>query len=270
MKSESDNQLPYSQAVTSAGPQRPWITMVHGASQSSGVFSAQIDAFAERYRLLLLDLPGHGRSSMCDGPYGIVEYTRGVLKALDARGIERTHFWGTHTGAGIALLLASAHPDRIASLVLDGSVLPGVDLPSVTKCIARARATVRARGIEAARKEWFDECEWFEVIRSRPRECRANEHRALIEAFSGRPWLDEARPEPAPSLREKLSGIAQPALIVNGEHDLPDFLAVADELAFRLPNAERLVIPGGGGFPLWEFPDFVNPAVARFLLTASR
>jgi pimeloyl-ACP methyl ester carboxylesterase len=251
--------------ISSAGTAKPWLTLVHGASQHSGLFSEQVEAFRADYRLLLVDLPGHGRSSSVPGPYGLAEYTRGVREALQVAGVERTHIWGTHTGAGIGLLLAAHHPALIASLVLDGAILPGVDLPYVTERIARAKQTVRERGIEAARAEWFRESKWFDVIRARPEACRAKEHWNLVSEFSGRPWTDTATPEPVPSIRPALPGIAQPVLLVNGVHDVEGFIRVADELESALPNLERVAVPEAGGFPLWEFPDQVNALVRRFL-----
>lgn len=265
MNPDLRQDLPHFETVAGAGESRPWITMVHGASQHRGLFSAQVDAFKGDYRLLLIDLPGHGRSSACPGPYGLMEYARAVLAAIRACAIARTHFWGTHTGAGIALLLAAQHPQLIASLVLDGAILPGVDLPYVTARLARARQTARERGIEAARAEWFRESRWFDVIRARPAECRAKQHWDLIAGFSGRPWLDTSAPEPVATIRPALARIAQPVLLVNGEHDVEDFFRVADEIASSIPRAQRVTIPGAGGFPLWEFPAEVNVLVKRFL-----
>lgn len=257
--------VPYFEAITRAGNEGPWLTMVHGASQHSGLFGAQVDAFQADYRLLLIDLPGHGRSQAFPGPYGQAEYARAVLAAIDAAGVARTHFWGTHTGAGVALLLAAQHPQRLASLILDGAILPSVDLPYVTARFTQARQTAAARGVEAAREEWFRESAWFDVIRARPVECRAKEHEALIAGFSGRPWLEAATPEPAASIRDSLARIAQPVLLVNGEHDVEDFIKVAQELESSLPNVQRVIVPGAGGFPLWEFPAEVNALVRQFL-----
>lgn len=258
------------ESITTAGDAAPWLTLVHGASQHSGLFSAQVDAFRRDYRLLLVDLPGHGRSVDVPGPYGLMEYSRAVLDALAAAGVVRTHFWATHTGAGTGLMLAADRPQLVASLVLDGAILPGVDMPSVVAAISRAKATARSRGIDAARDEWFNECRWFDVIRARPDECRAAAHREMIDGFSGRPWLDASSPAPVPSIRPALRRISQPVLLVNGEHDLDEFLAVAAELASTLPDVRRLVVPGAGGFPLWEFPDTVNAAVRAFLAHVSR
>lgn len=256
---------PHFATITSAGPTRPWLTLVHGASQHSGLFSAQVEAFQPDYRLLLIDLPGHGRSSDIPGPYGLVEYSRSTLAAIKAAEIERTHYWGTHTGAGIGLMLAAEHPRLIQSLVLDGSILPGVDLPYVTERFQLARKTARERGIEAARAEWFRESKWFDVIREKPTECRAKEHWELVDQFPGKPWLDTSTPETIPSIRPALKRITQPTLLINGEHDVEGFIRVANELEASLPNVKRATIPGAGGFPLWELPAEVNALVKQFL-----
>lgn len=256
---------PYFETISEAGAAAPWLTLVHGASQHSGLFSAQVAAFRSRYQLLLIDLPGHGGSAGMPGPYGFGEHAEAVLRAIDRAGAGRTHYWGTHTGAGAGLLLAVRMPQRFLSLVLDGAVLPGTEIPSVTAAIARARATALASGLAAARDEWFETAPWFDVIRAHPEACRAAEHRALIDGFGGGPWLSSIPPAPVTPVNDALASLGVPILLVNGEHDVPDFIAMADVLAQRLPKVRRVVVPGGGGFPLWEFPEEVNAVVADFL-----
>lgn len=257
--------LAHHAVVATAGPDRPWLVMLHGATQHSGVFDRQVAAFRGAFRLLLVDLPGHGGSAGIPGPFGQAEYTDAVRAVLDHVGVDAMHVWGTHTGAAIGLLLAADDPGRrIRSLILDGVVVPGVDLPSVTRNYGRARVTARTRGIEAARREWFDEAEWFDVIRAHPAACRAAAHRAMIDAFGGAPWLDTSAARVISGFEARLATIGVPVLLVNGEHDLPDFRATAERVARLLPDAEQYVAPGGG-FPLWEFPDAVNARVAAFL-----
>jgi len=253
------------ETIGRAGDAAPWITLVHGAAQNSSVFSAQITAFQDRYRLLLIDLPGHGKSSSLPGPYGAEEYAASVLAAMDDAGVEETHFWGTHTGAGIALLLATRHLQRFASLILESAVLAGHDMPSINASYGRAKETARQSGMEAARKQWIAEGEWFKVLHQHPQETRAAEHWAMIDAFGGAPWLDRSTPKTPEPIESKLSQIKRPVLLMNGEHDVVDFMRVADKLEAKLPDVQRLVIPGAGGFPLWEYPDVVNAAVRRFL-----
>lgn len=258
-------KTPHYEIVADHEECREWITMVHGASQNRGLFDAQREHFRKSHRLLLVDLPGHGGSSQCPGPYGQVEYTQAVVAALDDAGVERTHLWGTHTGAAVGLLIASSRPERVTSLVFEGAVVPGMPMPYVAKAYARAQATSRERGVTAALAEWFEESAWFDVIRANPLECRSGEHRRLLQAFTGKPWLDTFPSVPAPSLAGRLHSIRHPALLVNGEFDLPEFLEAADLLAAQLPHAQKAIVAGGGGFPLWEYPLAVNALVDRFL-----
>ncbi|MFO1318707.1 MAG: alpha/beta fold hydrolase [Burkholderiales bacterium] len=258
-------RLPAHETITDAGPDKPWLTLVHGLSQHSGIFSAQIPVFRTRHRLLLVDLPGHGRSSGMPGPYGPGDFANSVTAALDHVGIETTHFWGTHTGAGIGLLLAARQPTRFRSLVLDGAVLLGSQPVSVRATLARVKRLAATEGMAAALSAWFDEAEWFEVMRRRPIACRRDAHRAMIDAFEGGPWLDDRPGTPAESIVDTLPSIRVPALLVNGEHDLADFKATAARLGKLLGDARQVVVPEAGGFPLWETPERVNGIVLRFL-----
>jgi pimeloyl-ACP methyl ester carboxylesterase len=42
-------------------------------------------------------------------------------------------------------------------------------------------------------------------------------------------------------------------------------MLIAERIAAALPNAQRYIVPGGGGFPLWEYPKLVNDRVRDFL-----
>jgi pimeloyl-ACP methyl ester carboxylesterase len=57
--------------LDSAGPNAPWIAMAHGLSQDHRVFDRQVDAFVSNYRIILIDLPGHGMSTDIKSAYGI-------------------------------------------------------------------------------------------------------------------------------------------------------------------------------------------------------
>jgi len=130
----------------------PWITMVHAATHDQRFFSSQVQAFQSDYRLLLIDLPGHGQSASLPGPYGFEEYAVSVLAAMDAAGVDQTHYLGSHTGAAVALILACRDGRRIQSMALESAPIPGLDLPSVIENYGRARAKRRApSGSPAAR-----------------------------------------------------------------------------------------------------------------------
>ena len=262
-------QQPHSTTVDLSGRESaPWITMVHSASHDQRYFSSQVQAFQEDFRLLLIDLPGHGRSAALPGPFGFEEYAISVLAAMDANGVEESHYLASHTGAAAGLILAARHRQRFHSLALEGAPLPGLDLPSVNAAIARARDTARDRGIEAALTQWYQREPWFEIIRKHPERCRADAHWEMIAEFSGQPWLDTTPPQPVAPLLDELPSIDCPVLIINGEYDVEDFLLSADEMERRLPRVTRVRIPDAGGFPMWEQPEQSNEHIRRHLQDA--
>jgi pimeloyl-ACP methyl ester carboxylesterase len=87
----------------------------------------------------------------------------------------------------------------------------------------------------------------------------------MLSEFSGRPWLGDQSPEAPPAIRVELANISVPTLLINGDQDHPEFLAVARLLERELPDATAVRIPSAGGFPLWAFPGAVNERVHRFL-----
>lgn len=78
--------------VTDAPDTAPWLIMVHGMTQDHRVFSSQVVAFKEQYRILLIDLPGHGLSTYVPGPYGHVEMMEHVRRIWDQAAIAPAHF----------------------------------------------------------------------------------------------------------------------------------------------------------------------------------
>ena len=255
--------------VIESGTGAPWLVMVHGMSQDHRVFSAQVEAFKDRYRILLIDLPGHGLSAALPGPFGHLELAAQVAGAMAAAGVSRCHYWATHTGTSLGLLLASERPERFRSLVLEGAVLPGHAMPSVDVELDRVREVARSEGVAEARRLWFDHAPWFEVMRRRPKECRADGHRAIVSEFSGAPWLYQGRAAAVAPIDKRLAVLELPVLLYNGAHDLGEFVAAAARLEELLPRVTRAAIPEAGGFPAWEFPQRVNRLVAEFLSSAS-
>lgn len=251
--------------ITEAGSGAPWLTMVHGMTQDHRAFSSQVAAFKARYNILLVDLPGHGLAKDVDGPYGHMEMTAHVRSCMDQADIPPCHYWATHTGTAIGLLLAVSEPERFKSLILEGCVISGYDMPYVFKTLAKASETAKSDGIAAALKDIFYMAEWFDVMRADPKECRAEEHWQMLSDFSGKPWTYEGPAEPVSVSAEQLQALKLPILVYNGEHDLDEFVDGANRIERLVPNVERQVIPGGGGFPAWEYPGRVNPLVGEFL-----
>ncbi len=85
------------------------MVLIHGNSSSSRVFSRQLDGpLGQCFRLIAVDLPGHGQSDDAKDPsaYSLPGHARAVRAALDGLGIDEAHFVGWSLGGHVALEMA--------------------------------------------------------------------------------------------------------------------------------------------------------------------
>jgi pimeloyl-ACP methyl ester carboxylesterase len=242
------------------------VVLIHGHSVDMRLWEPQRPALlGAGYRVLRYDVRGHGRSASPPTGYTWERYVADLRELLDHVQIERAHLAGASMGSGIALLFALEEPERVASLALLDSALPGFSYsPQFEEDIERLREAVRADGPRAALERHWLTHPIFEGVR-RHRERFAALRRMVLD-YPAADYLDEAEyalPE-RPAI-ERLHEVQAPALVVVGERDLPDFLIIADILAENLPGARKLVVPDAGHLANLERPEQVNPALLSFL-----
>src|SRR5213593_1293189 len=109
--------------VAEAGEGDPVVLLHGGGPGATGLsnYSRNIDALAQRYRVIVPDLPGYGRSSKgVDGsdPFGFLADS--IRALLDELGVERAHLVGNSYGGACALRLALDTPERVDRMVLMG------------------------------------------------------------------------------------------------------------------------------------------------------
>ncbi len=85
-------------------------------------FDRQIGALPSRFRVLIPDRSGYGRSSPFAGEMALDFHRRAALETvavLDALGIEKAHLWGHSDGSVIAAMMGLMAPERCAGLILE-------------------------------------------------------------------------------------------------------------------------------------------------------
>ena len=97
------------------------LLFVHGLGSSSRDWAAQVDDFADRHRVLRVDLRGHGRSERGTGPYSIAQFAREVAVLLRKHAEEPAHVVGLSMGGMVALELAASAPRLLRGLVVVNS-----------------------------------------------------------------------------------------------------------------------------------------------------
>ena len=99
----------------------PLITFAHALSLNLRSFDDQIDAFKDQYRVLRLDLRGHGKTDKDGGSFSMEDLADDVVGLWDHIGVENSHFVGSSLGAMVGLALALDHADRLSSLTFMAS-----------------------------------------------------------------------------------------------------------------------------------------------------
>ncbi len=97
------------------------LLLIHALGSSCRDWELQIPAFSAHYKVIAIDLRGHGRSGKPPGPYSIPLFAADAVGLLDALNIASAHVVGLSLGGMVAFQLAVSWPDRIRSLVIVNS-----------------------------------------------------------------------------------------------------------------------------------------------------
>lgn len=100
----------------------PAIVFLHFSGANLMMWQRALPYFQDRYRLILVDLRGHGRSDRPETGYHIDVMADDVSGILHHLHIERAHVVGSSMGAEVGLSLAANRPQQVISLVCDGAL----------------------------------------------------------------------------------------------------------------------------------------------------
>ena len=99
----------------------PAVLLLHQTPRSWLEYREVLPLVGQRYRAIAMDTPGFGDSAPLPGPASIEAWAAVAVELFDALAISRAHVLGHHTGGVIALAIAAAYPERVASLVLSST-----------------------------------------------------------------------------------------------------------------------------------------------------
>ncbi len=216
-------------AYLEAGEGEPLFLLHGGTMTAEWNWGEALPVFAERFRAIAPDSPGHGESANPRRELRYEDMLDDVLALAAHLGIERAGCYGFSDGAQVALELALRRPDFATRLVLSG-VLHRFG-PGYLDAL---------RGFLGA--ESFVDPVWAEARPDWAADCRAR-HRDW-EALAPQVW--ELWTRPLGYTEEQLGRVAAPTLLLTGDRD--PFISVEQtvELFRLIPGAELAVIPGAG------------------------
>lgn len=98
--------------------QGPVLVLLHSGGMTGDEWQSQLVPLSAHFRLLIPDLPGHGRSPLESESLSVSDCGQAVLALLDRLDISQAHIAGSSLGGAVALWLALNHRDRLDKLVL--------------------------------------------------------------------------------------------------------------------------------------------------------
>lgn len=98
------------------------IIFLHFSGANLMMWQRAIPYFQDQYRLILVDLRGHGKSQQAESGYHMDEMARDIVGMMAHLGIDRAHIVGSSLGAEVGLSMAANYPDKVISLVCDGAL----------------------------------------------------------------------------------------------------------------------------------------------------
>lgn len=252
--------------VEDTGGNGPPVVFSHGVLYSCRMWDAQVPALRGRFRCISYDHRGQGKSEVPAGGYDMETVAEDGAALIRALGAQPAHFVGLSMGGFVGMRVAARHPELIRSLVLldtSADPEPPESLPRYRMLAFVARwlgqrpvagsvlrimhgASMRADPARAAELQTWR----ARLIASD----RIGAVRAVQGVFARK------------GVRDELSRIRVPTLVMVGEEDTATVPARAEAIAAAIPGARLVRIPRAGHMAPIDNPDFVTEQLERFLV----
>ena len=250
------------------------VILIHGFGGSMWQWEHQQIPLSSKFRLITPDLVGSGLSAKPEIDYRPEQTLEYFVGFMDALKIERATLVGNSMGAGLAIGMALAYPNRVSDLILiDGlpaNVREKLTSPSIKRALDSSAPTwLVSLGnwlfggvmIESVLKEIVHDPSLLTpavIERSNRNRQRPGLMRPLMTVRDTLPLWEAG-------FAKRIPDIGHRTLIIWGEEDRVFPLSAGEELQQRINGAVLARIPHAGHIPQWERPDVVNRAMIEFL-----
>jgi 3-oxoadipate enol-lactonase len=237
------------------------VLLAHAIGCDHRMWEALERELAGRFRVIRMDVRGHGKSPVTPRPYSLEQLADDARDVLDSRGVGEAHWVGLSMGGMIGQAFALRHPRRLKRLVLANTTSSyGADGPKMWE--ARIRA-VEEGGMAAikdlAMQRYFSDefrASHADVVEDTGRRFLSTPAQGYIACCDAIRNLDYTA---------QLPRIAAPTLVIAGGKDVGTPVSMSAAIAGAIPGARLAVIPGAAHLSAVEDPAAFNPLVAGFL-----
>jgi 3-oxoadipate enol-lactonase len=247
-----------------AGPDDgPVVCLTHSLASDSGMWAEQLPPLlASGYRVLRLDMRGHGGSGPVGGDYTMSQLADDVAASLDFLGIARVQFVGLSIGGMLGQAFALAHGQRLISAMLCDTAPqtpPGAQGAWAPRIAAVKKANSLAPLADPTMERWFTDA-------FKPRNPgRWKQIHATIAGTTPAGYLGCAAAILDFDFVPKLASVRIPTLVVCGANDEGTPPAGNQRIAELIPGGRYEEISNARHFPNVERPDAFNRILLPWL-----
>jgi len=219
----------------------PAVVLLHPVCASREIWRLQVPVWSASFRLILVDLPGHGLSRPLGNAPQLADFAATLRATLDAAGIDKVALVGVSLGSMVAQSFALAYPERTRALVLAnaGATTP----PQVQKLWDERLLNYQKLGAENHVRETAER--WFSPSYRASAPITVNWIAEQIRATSQDGYFEAVNAIKGMDHTSHLARIEVPTMVLAGEHDA----AVKPEICAGVADAIRYsryaVLPGG-------------------------
>jgi len=249
---------------TLEGPQDGQVVcFTHSLASDGGMWAEQlVPLLTAGYRVLRLDMRGHGGSDAVAGSYTMTQLADDVAAALDFLGIGKVQFIGLSIGGMIGQAFAIAHPQRLVSAMLcdtSPQTMAGAQAAWAPRIEAVKRANSLSPLADSTMERWFTD-----AFKPRNSE-RWKQIHATIAGTTPVGYLGCAAAILDFDFTGKLASLKVPTLVVCGAKDEGTPPAGNKKIADLVPGARYEEIADTRHFPNVEQPDAFNRIMLGWL-----
>jgi pimeloyl-ACP methyl ester carboxylesterase len=253
--------------IDTGNPTGPPVVLIHGYTDNARDWVPLLPYLSKRFRLILVDIRGHGKSSKPECCYTRLDFAYDIKLLLDALSIRRADVIGHSLGSIIAQTFAEYWPERTDHLVLvssTGGRPPGSTAPPQFDFAAEIRKLKDPIDPNSPFMiAWWDSPTPVnpDFIR------RQRQDSAAIPLKIWLAVLDEALPGATTytDLQSTLPRLKAPTLLIWGSKDPIMEEPMRKTLSDALPGAQVKIFEGLGHNPFWEDPAAVARVINAFL-----
>lgn len=217
------------------------VILLHGGLANSNYWGNQVPVLAKKYKVIVMDSRGHGRSTRNSKPYSYDLMASDVLALMDYLNIKKAAIVGWSDGGIIGLDIAINHPERLTKLFAFGANSD----PSGTN--DPAKMVLFKKYVDRAKYE-------YKKLSPTP-----NQYENFLNEIN-RMWMTQPN-----FTKEQLNKITTSTWIVDGDHDESIKRENTEFMAAQIPNAGLLIQPQVGHFSFMQDPEQFNDDVLHFL-----